>query len=172
MDLSLRPFGSEDRSQAGRTFCVPRSAAISSRRVLGTGDQLPRDNGGTMSRQPISVDGIATPVGPFSPAVAGTATVYLSGQVAQDPHTGALVGDDAASQARQVLTNVKAVLEACGKSESDVLRVALYLTDLNDFAAVNSVYGEFFTAPYPARTAIAVAGLPLGALVEADVVVG
>lgn len=124
-----------------------------------------------MSRQSISVDAIATPVGPFSAAIAGTPTLYLSGQVAQDPQTGSLVGDDAASQARQVLTNIRSVLAAHGKSESDVLRVGLYLTDMNDFAAVNAVYGEFFSAPYPARTAIAVAGLPLGALVEADALV-
>jgi 2-iminobutanoate/2-iminopropanoate deaminase len=123
-----------------------------------------------MTRQSISTDSIARPVGPFSAAVKGTAALYLSGQVAQDPDTGKLIGDDAATQARQVLTNVMSVLAAAGKSEADVLRVGLYLTDMTDFAAVNEVYGEFFTAPFPARTAIAVGGLPLGALVEADVV--
>jgi 2-iminobutanoate/2-iminopropanoate deaminase len=65
-----------------------------------------------------------------------------------------------------------AVLTAAGKTEADVLRVGLYLTDMADFSAVNAVYQEFFSAPYPARTAVCVAGLPLGALVEADVIVG
>jgi 2-iminobutanoate/2-iminopropanoate deaminase len=109
---------------------------------------------------------------PFSVAVEGTPTFFLSGQVGEDPATGALVDGGAAAQARQLLTNVMAVLAALGKSEADVLRVGVYLVDMADFAAVNAVYEEFFTAPYPARTAIGVAALPLGALVEADVVVG
>jgi len=115
----------------------------------------------------------ATPSGlPFSAAVEGTPVFFLSGQVGEDPETGELVGGGAAAQARQLLTNVLSVLAAIGKSEADVLRVGVYLADMADFAEVNAVYREFFTAPYPARTAIAVAALPLGALVEADVVVG
>lgn len=114
----------------------------------------------------------APPSLPFSVAVEGTPTFFLSGQVGEDPRTGALVEGGAAAQARQLLTNVLSVLAAIGKTESDVLRVGVYLTHMADFAAVNAVYQEFFTAPYPARTAIAVAALPLGALVEADVVVG
>jgi 2-iminobutanoate/2-iminopropanoate deaminase len=120
----------------------------------------------------VITDRIAPAVGPFSAATMGTPTGFLSGQLGQDPATGELVGQDAATQVRQVLHNVFAVLEAAGKSERDVLRVALYLTDMADFAAVNEVYTEFFTAPYPARTAIAVAALPRNALVEADVVIG
>jgi len=115
----------------------------------------------------------ATPSpGPFSAAVEGSPTVFLSGQVGEDPETGELVDGGAAAQARQLLTNVMSVLAALGRTEADVLRVGVYLTDMADFAAVNAVYEEFFTAPYPARTAVAVAALPLGALVEADVVVG
>jgi 2-iminobutanoate/2-iminopropanoate deaminase len=125
-----------------------------------------------MSRTPVTSDRIAPAVGPFSAAVLGAPTGFLSGQIAQDPTTGDLVGHDAAAQARQVLANVGAVLDAAGKTERDVLRVALYLTDMADFAAVNAVYEDYFTAPYPARTAIAVAGLPRGALVEVDVVLG
>jgi 2-iminobutanoate/2-iminopropanoate deaminase len=113
----------------------------------------------------------STPL-PFSAAVEGTPTFFLSGQVGEDPGTGELVGGGAAAQARQLLTNVMATLAAIGKSEADVLRVGVYLADMADFADVNAVYQEFFTAPYPARTAIGVAALPLGALVEADVVVG
>ncbi len=125
-----------------------------------------------MPRTAVTTDRIAPAVGPFSAATLGTPTAYLSGQIAQDPTTGIVIGQDAAAQARQVMLNLRTVLEAAGKSERDVLRVGLYLTDVADFAAVNEVYEEFFTAPYPARTAIAVAGLPRGALVEADVVVG
>ena len=113
----------------------------------------------------------STPL-PFSAAVEGTPTFFLSGQVGEDAETGELVDGGAAAQARQLLTNVMATLAAIGKSEADVLRVGVYLADMADFADVNAVYQEFFTAPYPARTAIGVAALPLGALVEADVVVG
>jgi len=125
-----------------------------------------------MPRTVVRPDPDAAPVGPFSPAVAGTPTLFLSGQVAEDRATGQMVGEDAATQVRQVLTNVMAVLAAAGKTEADVLRVGLYLTDMADFSAVNAVYQEFFSTPYPARTAVCVAGLPLGALVEADVIVG
>jgi 2-iminobutanoate/2-iminopropanoate deaminase len=125
-----------------------------------------------MTRVAIEGARIAPAVGPFSAGVTGTPTLFLSGQVAQDPETGKLVGEDAAGQARQALTNLHAALEAAGKTEADVIRVGVYLADMADFAAVNAAYADFFSPPYPARTAIAVAGLPLGALVELDVVVG
>lgn len=123
-----------------------------------------------MTRVPVTTDQIAAPVGPFSAAVRGTASLYLSGQIAQDPVTGNLIGADAQAQARQVFANVQAVLAAAGKSKEHVLRVTVYLADMADLAAVNAVYSEFFAPPYPARTAIAVAGLPLGALLEAEVI--
>jgi 2-iminobutanoate/2-iminopropanoate deaminase len=104
--------------------------------------------------------------------VTGTPTVFVSGQIGQDPETDELAAGDAAAQARQALTNLHAVLVAAGKTEADVIRVGVYLADMADYAAVNAVYAEFFSAPYPARTAIAVAALPLGALVEVDAVVG
>ena len=125
-----------------------------------------------MARRAADIPRPTPPPGPFSAAGEGTPTFYLSGQVGEDPQTGKLVAGDAADQARQSLTNVMAVLAAVGKSEADVLRVGLYLTDMADFAAVNAVYREFFAEPYPARTAIGVAALPMGALFEADVVVG
>lgn len=125
-----------------------------------------------MARRPADIPRSTPAPGPFSAAVEGTPVFFLSGQVGEDPETGALVDGGAAAQARQALTNVLAVLAAIGKSEADVLRVGMYLTDMGDFQAVNAVYTEFFSAPYPARTAIGVAALPLGALVEADVVVG
>jgi 2-iminobutanoate/2-iminopropanoate deaminase len=125
-----------------------------------------------MPRQPVTVKGVPIPVGPFAVAVEGTPSMLISGQIAQDPVTGKLVTDDAATQARQVFTNIMTILASVGKTEADVLRVGLYLADMADFAAVNAAYGEFFTHPYPVRTAIGVAGLPLGARVEADVIIG
>ena len=123
-------------------------------------------------REQITTDKIAKPVGPFSAAIRRDGLTFLSGQVAQDPATGALVEGDITAQAEQVFRNLIAVLEAAGKTLDDVVRVGVYLTDMNNFAAVNSVYGRFFTEPYPARTAIGVAALPLGAAVEIDAIVG
>jgi 2-iminobutanoate/2-iminopropanoate deaminase len=124
-----------------------------------------------MPRQAVPNTRHEAPHGPFSPAVTGTPTLFVSGQVGQDPETDELAGD-AAGQARQALTNLQAVLRAADKTEADVIRVGVYLADMADYAAVNAVYADFFSAPYPARTAIAVAALPLGALVEVDAVVG
>ena len=123
-------------------------------------------------REQITTDKIAKPVGPFSAAIRRDGFTFLSGQVAQDPATGALVDGDITAQAEQVFRNLIAVLEAAGKTLDDVVRVGVYLTDMSSFAAVNSVYGRFFTDPYPARTAIGVAALPLGAAVEIDAIVG
>ena len=125
-----------------------------------------------MTRETITTDKIAQPIGPFSAGVRRDGFIFLSGQVAQDPATGQLVDGDAAAQAEQLLTNLASVVEAAGKTLDDVIRVGVYLTDMTDFAAVNSVYARFFTAPYPARTAIAVAALPLGAAVEMDAIIG
>jgi 2-iminobutanoate/2-iminopropanoate deaminase len=115
---------------------------------------------------------IAKPIGPFSPAVRGAGLTLLSGQVAQEPATGKLVEGDAAAQAEVILRNVSAVLRAAGRTWADVLRVGVYLTDMADFSAVNAVYQRHVPAPYPARTAIAVRSLPLGAAVEMDVMAG
>jgi 2-iminobutanoate/2-iminopropanoate deaminase len=123
-----------------------------------------------MTRNPVTSDKLAAPVGPFSPAVRGGGAVFVSGQVAQDPATGALIDGDVARQADQALRNLAAVLEAAGKGLDDVVRVGVYLTDMADFAAMNEVYRTHFQAPYPARTAIGVAALPLGAAVEFDAI--
>jgi 2-iminobutanoate/2-iminopropanoate deaminase len=125
-----------------------------------------------MKREAIITEKIAEPVGPFSAAVRRDGFTFLSGQVAQDPATGALIDGDAAAQTGQILKNLTAVIEAAGKSLDDVVRVGVYLTDMNDFAAVNKVYAKSFTGPYPARTAIGVAALPLGAAVEIDAIIG
>ena len=123
-----------------------------------------------MTRNPVTSEKLATPVGPFSLAVRGGDALFISGQVAQDPGSGALIDGDVSRQAEQVLRNLAAVLEAAGKDLGDVVRVGVYLTDMADFSAVNEVYRRHFEAPYPARTAIAVAALPLGAVVEMDAI--
>jgi|HubBroStandDraft_6_1064221.scaffolds.fasta_scaffold76799_3 2-iminobutanoate/2-iminopropanoate deaminase len=123
-----------------------------------------------MPREAISCQEIAPPVGPFSAAVSAGEFVFLSGQVGQDPLTSKLVAGGASAQTEQIFKNLRAVLRAAGKSFADVARVGVYLTDMADFAAMNAVYERHFDRPYPARTTIAVAALPLGASVEIDVV--
>lgn len=125
-----------------------------------------------MTRDATTSDKLPVPVGPFSLAVRGGGLLFLSGQVAQDPATGKLIDGDAARQTDQILRNLATALKAAGKDLGDVLRVGVYLVDMSDFAAMNAVYGRYFTEPYPARSAIGVAALPLGAAVEMDVVVG
>ena len=123
-----------------------------------------------MTRNPVTSPKLSPPVGPFSMAVRGGDALFVSGQVAQDPATGALIEGDVARQADQVLRNLATVLEAAGKDLGDVVRVGVYLTNMADFAAMNEVYLRHFQAPYPARTAIGVAALPLGAAVEMDAI--
>jgi 2-iminobutanoate/2-iminopropanoate deaminase len=122
-------------------------------------------------RESFSSPDLPPPVGPFSPAVRGPAdAIYLSGQVGVDPATGKLAEGGVAAQTERALANLQAVLQAAGRSLDDVVRVGVYLTDMGEFAAMNEVYGRFFTQPYPARTTIGVAALPLGARVEIDLV--
>jgi reactive intermediate/imine deaminase len=123
-----------------------------------------------MSRQIIHTDKAPAAIGPYSQAVRAGDTVYLSGQIPLDPGTGLLVEGDISAQARRAFENLKAVCEAAGGSLSDIVRLGLYLTDLGNFAAVNAVMGEFFQAPYPARSTIEVSGLPRGAGFEVDAV--
>lgn len=123
-----------------------------------------------MGRTAVTPDGIAKPVGPFSAAVRAGDTLYLSGQIGQDLVTGRLIDGDATRQAEQIFKNIAIVLGAAGKSFADVMRVGVYLTDLREYAAINAVYARHFDAPYPARTLIGVAALPLGAAVEIDLI--
>ena len=118
---------------------------------------------------------IATPnapaaIGPYSQAVQAGSTVYVSGQLPIDPATGAFAGEDIATQTRQSLTNMKAILEEAGLSMSDVVKTTVLLADIAEFAAMNAVYAEFFTEPYPARAAYQVANLPKGAKVEIEAI--
>ncbi|MGA2564171.1 MAG: Rid family detoxifying hydrolase [Steroidobacteraceae bacterium] len=123
-----------------------------------------------MSREAITSNELAPAVGPFSQAIRAGEFIFLSGQVAQSPATGKLVAGDVATQTQQVFQNLRAALRAAGKTLTDVVRVGVYLTDMKDFAQMNSVYERQFEAPYPARTTIAVSALPLGASVEIDLV--
>lgn len=103
---------------------------------------------------PVFLEGTPRPVGPYSPAVRAGDFVYVSGQVPRDPATGDLVGDYLPMQTRAVLNNVRRVLEAAGATLADVVSLTVYLADTNDWAQFNEVYREFFTPPYPSRTAI------------------
>jgi len=123
-----------------------------------------------MSRQIIQTDKAPAAIGPYSQAVRAGDTVYLSGQIPLDPSTGLLVEGDISAQARRSFENLKAVCEAAGGSLGDIVRLGLYLTDLDNFAAVNAVMSEFFSAPYPARSTVEVSGLPRGARFEVDAV--
>jgi len=118
-----------------------------------------------MARQAINTTGAAT-VGPYSHAVEAGDLVFLSGQTPIDPSTGRLVVGDIAAQTDQCLRNLFAVLEAVGLSSDDVVNVQVYLTRMEDFDDMNAAYARHFTAPYPARTTIGCATLPMGARVE------
>jgi endoribonuclease L-PSP, putative len=124
-----------------------------------------------MGRNGINSSELQPPVGPFSHAVKTSGTIYLSGQVGQDPATGKLIDGDVAAQTEQVFKNIRSVLHAVDREMSHIVKVNVYLTNMNDFKAMNDVFAAQFEKPYPARTTVAVAALPLGAIVEMEVVV-
>ena len=109
-------------------------------------------------------------IGPYSQAIQVGNLVYTSGQIPVNPATGLFVEGGIKEQTHQSLLNVKAVLEEVGLTMSDVVKSTVFMADMNDFADMNAVYAEFFTEPYPARSAVAVKTLPKGALVEIEVV--
>ncbi len=123
-----------------------------------------------MSKIAIQAPELGPAVGPFSPAIATDGFVFLSGQVGVHAGTKQLVEGGVAAQTAQAFVNLGVVLRAADKTFADVVRVGVYLTDIADFAAMNKVYAEHFGQPYPARTTIAVAALPLGASVEIDLI--
>lgn len=123
-----------------------------------------------MSKTAIVPKTLAPPIGPFSQGIRINGLLFLSGQVGLEPATGKLVPGGIRAETEQVLRNLAAVLEAAGKSFTDVVRAGVFLTDMGDFSAMNAVYEKQFIQPYPARTTIAVAALPLGARVEIDLV--
>ena len=109
-------------------------------------------------------------IGPYSQAIQVGNLVFTSGQIPIDPSTGAFVEGGIKEQTRQSLANVKAILEEVGLSMSNVVKTTVFMADMNDFADMNSIYAEFFSEPYPARSAVAVKTLPKGALVEIEAV--
>lgn len=123
-----------------------------------------------MSREVIHTDSAPAAIGPYSQAIVVNGLVYTSGQTPLVPGTKSLVEGDIQAQTRQVLDNVKAILEAAGTSMANVVKTTVYLQSMSDFAAMNEVYASYFGDKPPARTTVAVAGLPLGAHVEIEAV--
>jgi 2-iminobutanoate/2-iminopropanoate deaminase len=123
-----------------------------------------------MRKTAITSPELTPPVGPFSQAIEVGGFIYFSGQVGQDPATGKLVAGGIAAETERIFQNLSAVLKAAGKGFDDVVRAGVYLTSMSDYVAVNGIYARHFSQPFPARTAIGVAALPLGACVEIDLV--
>lgn len=109
-------------------------------------------------------------IGPYSQAVEINGTLYVSGQIAIDPATGKIIDGDIRLQTKQVLKNIGAILNAAGYSLTDVVKSSCFLSDISDFKAMNEVYGEYYTADQPARSAFAVKDLPMGALIEIETI--
>lgn len=122
------------------------------------------------TRQPVSAADAPKAIGPYSQAVWNGSELFCSGQTPIDPATGKLIEGDVAEQTHRVFDNLAAVLAAAGLSLDDAVKCNVYLTDMKDFPAMNGAYETRFTAPFPARTTVAVAGLPLGARVEIELV--
>ena len=118
----------------------------------------------------IHTDQAPKAVGPYSQAVVHDGLVYLSGQIGLNPESGQLVSEDMEEQARQVTRNLTAVLVSSGAGLTDILKVNIYLTDMDDFPALNVIYADWLGEHRPARATVAVAALPLGARVEMDMV--
>lgn len=119
-----------------------------------------------MSKTIIHTDKAPKALGPYSQAVISNGMVYCSGQIGLNPETASFAGDDIASQAKQVMKNLEAVLHEAGSDVSKVVKCSIFLTDMNDFATVNEIYGSYFTVNPPARETVAVKTLPANALVE------
>ncbi len=123
----------------------------------------------------MSIKAIATPnapgaIGPYSQGVEANSTVFVSGQLPIDPATGEFAGADIAAQTRQALTNIRSILEANGMSMANVVKTTVLMTDLAEFGAMNAVYAEFFSEPYPARAAFQVVAVPKGAKIEIEAI--
>jgi 2-iminobutanoate/2-iminopropanoate deaminase len=124
-----------------------------------------------MSKTAITSPELAPPAGPFSQAVKIDGFLFFSGQVGQDPATGKVVEGGIVPEAERVFQNLSSVLKAAGRSFDDVVRAGVYLTNMSDYVAMNGIYAKHFSQPFPARTTIGAAALPLGACVEIDLVV-
>lgn len=123
-----------------------------------------------MVKEVVFTEKAPKPIGPYSQAVKVGSWLFVSGQIPIDPRTGDIVGNDIEVQTRRVLENVKAILEEAGYTLDDVVKVTVYLVDLNDFPKFNKVYSEYFKDKPPARTTVQVAGLPRNSRIEIDVI--
>lgn len=120
--------------------------------------------------KPIVTSAAPAAIGPYSQAIEVNGFVYASGQLPIDPATGAFPEGGVQEQTRQSLLNVRAILEEAGLTLANVVKTTVYLADMGDFAAMNEIYSQFFSQPFPARSAVAVKALPKGALVEVEVI--
>ncbi len=123
-----------------------------------------------MNKTPIHTDSAPAAIGTYSQAIQSGSLVFLSGQIPLDPSTMEIVAGDFEARVRRVFENLSAVAEAAGATLGQIVKLTIYLTDLDNFATVNSVMAEFFDEPYPARAALGVASLPKGADVEAEAI--
>ena len=121
-------------------------------------------------KQVIHTDKAPAAIGPYSQAIQIGQLLFTSGQVPIDPETGAIVEGGIQEQARQSLNNIKAILNAAGTNMGAVVKTTVFLADMNDFAAMNEVYAQFFQEPYPARSAVQVGRLPKDAKVEIEAI--
>jgi len=124
-----------------------------------------------MSKEIISTKNAPQAIGPYSQAVKAGNLMFISGQIPLNPETGDLVSGSIEDEANQVLKNIKSICEAAGNSLEDIVKITIFLTDLDNFATVNDVMKEHFSEPYPARATIEVSGLPLGVNVEIEAIV-
>lgn len=147
-----------------KALLVIGSAALAGRRLMA------EEKRSHPMKKEIKTDKAPQAIGPYSQAIAANGMVFVSGQIAIDPADGKLSEGTAAEQTRLVLTNLKAILEAAGSSFDKVVKCTVFLQDMNDYAQMNDVYGEFFTAPYPARAAVQVARLPKDVKVEIEAI--
>jgi 2-iminobutanoate/2-iminopropanoate deaminase len=122
-----------------------------------------------MEKTIVTSSGAPTPIGPYSHAVKVGNTLYVSGQVAKDAQTGEMVQHDIKAETEKVMQNVGAILREAEMDYADIVKTTIFCTDLNDFAAINEVYGSFFNNHFPARETVQVVRLPLGARVEISV---
>ena len=121
-------------------------------------------------RDRIHTDNAPKAIGPYSQAIRAGGLLYVSGQIALDPSTGVVLDGDVSAQTERLMTSASAILEAGGASMASVVKTTVYLTDMAHFAAMNEVYGRYFESDPPARSTVAVAGLPRNVLVEIDFV--
>ncbi len=123
-----------------------------------------------MVKNIITSENAPAPIGPYSHAVEINGMLFVSGQVAKHPHTGELILSDILSESKQVMENIQAILTKAGYGFEHIVKTTIFLTDMNNFAAVNEVYGSYFSGNYPARETVQVAKLPLNVNVEISVI--